>query len=175
MHAARLLDRLVRRQLTAEVHALGDLQPRCEPFQRDPLGPVADDHVAQRGMALGEHRQRAQHVGVALARHQMAHRHERRRALLAPAARAAWLGQVGSEVHHARVAGAVLVRQLGDAAAVRKHHGGGAEVALDRFAPGLGARRRVEHVAAVHRHHQRHARGGRGAPRRRRAPRCGRG
>ena len=75
--AACLLDRLRRRQLSAKLDALGDLQSCGKPFQGDPLRAVADDHIAQAGMALGEHRQRAHHVGVALACDEMADGHQR--------------------------------------------------------------------------------------------------
>ena len=71
-------------ELPAHVHPIADPQPRRQPFQRDPLGTVADDLIAQRGVSRPEHRQRAQHVGVALARDQMAHCHERRWGALAP-------------------------------------------------------------------------------------------
>ncbi len=68
--------RLLRRQLAEEVDPLGHPEARREPFERDPLGPVADDRVAERRVARPEHRQRAQDIGVALARDEVRDSHE---------------------------------------------------------------------------------------------------
>ncbi len=77
--APGLLERLLRWQLPAEVDPLGDSEPDCEPLERSPLRSFADDHVAQRGMALTEHGERTQDVGMTLAGDEMAHGHEARR------------------------------------------------------------------------------------------------
>ena len=126
-------------ELAVEVDALGDPQARGEPFERRALGPVADDRVAQRRVARPEHRQRAQHVGVALARDEVRDRDERRRRrrVAAGARRAAGAlgrGSVGAEVHDARLARAVGARELGDALAVGEHQPRRAEAARDRRA-----------------------------------------
>ena len=67
------------RELPEEVDALRDPETHREAFEREALGAVADHHVAQRRMALREHRERTQDVGVALARDQVRDRDERRR------------------------------------------------------------------------------------------------
>ena len=115
-------------------------------------------------MALREHRERAQHVGVALARDEMRDRDERlspaaiRRAppLLAPARGALAAlplcgGQLGAEVQHARLARTVCPGELRDAMAVGKHERGRAKAARHRLGAILAAPGGVEHVAAVHR------------------------
>ena len=153
VHWRAPLDRASGLELAGELDALGDPQARGERLQGAALGAVADDQIAQRRMPATEHGERAQHVGVALARDQVADRHERGRAVRA---RRALRGrQVGAEVHDARLARAVAARQLGDALAVGEHEAGGAEPARDRARSGGVASRRVENVAAVHRDHER--------------------
>jgi hypothetical protein len=164
--AAGALQRLIRLELAEEFDTLGDTEAHREAFQRRPLGAVADDRVAQRRMAWPQHRKRAQHVGVALARDQVRDRYQRRRRLRAPArgpagARIAahatlrrW--KVGAEVHDTRLAGAVDARELGDPMAVREHQRSGTEAARDGSRSRIVSPGRVQHVAAVHRHDDRH-------------------
>ncbi len=168
-----------------EVDALGDPEADGEPFERDPLGAVPDHRVAQRRMALAEHRERAQDVGVALARDQMRHRDERLdslppsrpRSTLATVAVGGALcrGEIGAEMHHARLTGAVSARELGDAVAVGEHQRGRAQAARHRVRAGPVAPGGIEHVPAMHRYHHRRAQARDGAPRRRPGPRCARG
>ena len=95
------------RELSAELDPLGDAEARGQAFERDPLGAVADDHVAQRRVARGEHRERAQHVGVALAGDEVPDGHDRggTRACREGARR------IGAEVHDLDRARAVGARQ----------------------------------------------------------------
>ena len=109
----------------------------------------------------------AQDIGVALACNQVRDRHEgwggrashpSLHSLASRRMRGG--GEIGAEVHHARLAGAVGARQLGDSPAVGEHQAGGAQSACHcREARGGAGRRsggRVEHVAAVHGDDQRH-------------------
>ncbi len=70
---------------------------------------------------------------------------------LPPVARRGALGggEIGAEVHHARLAGAVGASELGDAVAVGEHEPGGAEAARHGLRAVLAASGGVEHVAAV--------------------------
>ena len=66
------------RELAGELDAVGDAQLAGQALQRRALGPVADDEVAQLRIALAQQPQRAQHVGVALARDEMPDGDQRR-------------------------------------------------------------------------------------------------
>ena len=122
-------------------------------------------------MARLEHGERAQDVGVALARDEMPDGDERLRGDRRPSAAAgprvgvcaslgrrvrvvAWQARsdrkVGSEVDDARLARAVCTRELGDAVAVGEHEAGGMEAASDCTGSGVVADGRVEDVAAVY-------------------------
>ncbi len=101
-------------------------------------------------MAGGEHGERTQHVGVALAGDEVADGHQR--GLRVP--RDPGGGEVGAEVHHARLPRAVGAGELGDAAAVGEHQAGGAEPARDGLAADGGAGGGVEHVAAMDGDHE---------------------
>ncbi len=63
-------------------------------------------------------------------------------------------------MHHAHLPGAVGAGELGGAAAVGEHEARGAESACDGRAARGGAGSGVEHVAAVHGHHERHVEAG---------------
>ncbi len=84
--------------------------------------------------------------------------------------RALGVGQVGAEVHHARLAGAMRARQLGDALAVGEHQAGGAQAARDRLGARPAAIGGVQHVSAVHGDDQRDVGARPGAPRRTASP-----
>ncbi len=77
--AARLLQRGGRIELTVEVHPLGHPQPRGQGLRgRGARGRRRRSSSAASGVAV-EHRQRPQHVGVALAGHQVGDGHQRGR------------------------------------------------------------------------------------------------
>ena len=93
---------------------------------------------------------------MALARDQVGDRDQRRMLTVAGVATVALRrtrggGQLGAEVHDARLAGAVRTRELGDAVAVGEHQARGAEATRDRLRAGLVAPGGVQHVPAVHR------------------------
>ena len=154
--AARALERLLGGQLPAQLHALADPEADGEPFERDPLGAVADDRVAQGGVSWGEHGERAQHVGVALAGDEVPDGDQCVVPVSPTLTLGAACGEVRPEVHHPHLPGAVGAGELGDAAAVGEHEAGGAQSACDGRAAGRGAGGGVEHVAAVHGDHERH-------------------
>ncbi len=87
--AARALERGGVLELTGELDAVLEAELTGERRQRPPLGPVADDQVAQVRAPLAQGPQRAQHVGVALAGDEVADGHERRRSALLRARRRA--------------------------------------------------------------------------------------
>ena len=136
-----------------ELDALGDAKTSGEPFERYPLGAFADDLIAQRGMSLPQHRQRAQHVGVALACDQVPHR-DQPRGTVAPG-RALGVGHRGPEVNDARLARTLGTGQLGNALAVGKHQAGGAQRARDRLGAAPATFRGVVQVPAVYGHDER--------------------
>ncbi len=59
-------------------------------------------------------------------------------------------------MHHAHLVRPIGACELGDAAAVGEHQPGGAQPARHRLAAGGGAGGGVEHIAPVHRYHERH-------------------
>ena len=114
-----------------EADAARDAQLGGEPLERRSLGAVADDVVAQLGMAVAQQPERAQDVGVALARHEMGDGDERLEVALRRLRR-----ELGAEVHDRGTARAQLPRAGGDAGRVGEHERGVLQPAAD----GGGAR-----------------------------------
>ena len=107
--AAGAGQRLLARQLAGELDAVGHAQLGGQPRQRLALGPVADDEVAQLRVAVAQQPQRAHDVGVALARDEVRDGDERG---VRRAATRRVRGDVGAEVHDARVARAQAARRV---------------------------------------------------------------
>ena len=76
-------------------------------------------------------------------------------------------------MHHARLARAGSARELGRAGAVSEHERGGTQGAAYRPRPGVAAGGGVEHVAPMHRDHQRRGCAGNGGLHATRGVACG--
>ena len=179
--APRPLERLRRgRAGRRSSTRVGDPQARGEPFERHALGAVADDHVAQRGVAVrAAPPARAARRRGACARpggptvteaSGLPSRSRRVRPPDAGAGRSA--PRCTTRISPAPCGAG----QLGDALAVGQHQPGGAQAACATASRPAGERGRgVEHVAAVHRDDQRHVEAGAAHGVAGRARRCGRG
>ena len=110
---------------------------------------MTDHQVA----CLRHRHERAQNIGVPLARHEVSHARQQGFG----AARDIERRQIRAKVHDAGLARSVRARQLRDPGAVGQDQRGGAISAPHRFGAARDARNGPEDVAAVHRNDQRQA------------------